>query len=78
MSIIIKGSMSKKIMCLVLGFLVIQTESIKGTQTKVGRNAKRQSSPSSERVQYMFVGGIYTPNIYYIITKIPLDARNIR
>jgi len=45
------------------------------TQTKVRHSAKRQNFAFvGERVQYMFVGGIYTPNLYYIMTKIPLGC----
>jgi len=29
------------------------------------------------RVQYRLVGGIYTPNLCYIMTTMPLTARNI-
>ena len=64
-------------LCWILDFLVTQAESIKGTRTRVECVTKRQNFAFvREHVQYMFVGAIYTPNLYYMMTKTPLDARN--
>jgi len=48
-------------LCLVLGFLVTQTESIKGTQMKVGRMRRGRVSPSSESAFSTCSLGVFIP-----------------
>jgi len=46
--------------------------------TKITCKVKRQSVAFVlARVQYRLVGGIYTPNLCYIMTTMPLPAQNI-
>lgn len=60
--------------CWILRFLSTQEKYIHEGRIKRGGRA----SPSNMHVSSTgWLGGIYTPNLYYIMTKIPLPVQNI-
>ena len=62
-------------MCWVLRFFTTQAKCIH----EGGTEQNSRVSPSCKHVSSSgWLGGIYTPNLYYIITSMPLPAQNIR
>ena len=62
-------------MCLVLRFFTTQAKCIH----EGGTEQNSRVSPSCKHVSSSgWLGGIYTPNLYYIMTSMPLPAQNIR